>query len=132
MPNNTEPVWLLSSVITALHETQISEHGGISGVRDQGLLESALARPKNLIGYEPSASLFALAAAYSAGLVYNHPLVDGNKRVAFLAAYVFLARNGLTLEADEAEAVRIVNGLASGDIPEAAFADWLQANCVKS
>jgi death-on-curing protein len=123
----SEPVWVMRSVIDAMHDMQLAEHGGASGVRDEGLLESALARPQNL--HVPGESnLCALAAAYAFGLARNHPYVDGNKRTAFLAAYVFLKINGVSLTATEIDAAAAMLNLASGTIDEGSFAVWLRAN----
>lgn len=108
-----------------LHDESLAEHGGRPGLRDEGLLESALARPHQLLAYgEPN--LAALAAAYAFGLVRNHAFVDGNKRAAFLAAGLFLALNGWRLEASQLEATRTMLALAAGDLSEDAFADWLR------
>ena len=108
-----------------LHDESLAEHGGRPGLRDEGLLESALARPHQLLAYgEPD--LAALAAAYAFGLVRNHAFVDGNKRAAFLAAGLFLALNGWRLEASQLEATRTMLALAAGELPEDAFADWLR------
>jgi death on curing protein len=122
-----EPVWVLRSVIDAAHDAQLVEHGGAPGLRDAGLLESALARPKNIHAYG-EADLFVLAAAYASGIVRNHPFVDGNKRTAFLAAYVFLRINGLHLVADEVDAAAAVLALASGATSDVDFSAWLRAN----
>jgi death-on-curing protein len=121
------PVWLLRDVINAVHDMQLAEHGGAPGVRDEGLLESALARPVNLHAYG-EADLCRLAASYAFGIVRNHPFVDGNKRTGFLAAYVFLKINGSDLIAGEVEATTAVLALASGDRSEEDFADWLRGN----
>lgn len=122
--------WLKEEVIVAVHDEQLAEHGGAEGVRDSGLLSSALARPKNLAEYEkPSA--FDLAAAYAAGIVRNHPFIDGNKRMGFLAAYMFLALNGWELDAPEANAAAAMLELAAGEIDEAQFSAWLKENSVK-
>jgi death-on-curing protein len=113
-----EPVWLLREFITAIHERLIAEYGGSPGLRDEGLLESALARPLHLFHYgDPS--VVELAAAYAVGL-------DGNKRTAFIAAAVFLSRNGLRLTAPEAEATVAMLGVAEGSMTEAQFARWLK------
>lgn len=121
--------WLLERVIEALHDEQIAEQGGSSGIRDPGLLSSAIARAQNLVAYgEPS--VFDLAAAYAYGIVRNHPFVDGNKRTGFLTAYVFLDINGYDLIASEAEAVAAVLALAAGDMQEALFSCWLKENSV--
>ncbi len=108
-------VWLGRNVVVAIHETQLARHGGATGVRDEGLLESALARPLNLASYgEPDTA--KLAAMYALGIARNHPFVDGNKRTAFGALLLFLSQNGLELEAAEAEAVVIMLSMASGDM----------------
>lgn len=125
-----EPRWLLQSVIEIIHDMQIAEHGGVEGVRDKGLLNSALLRPKNLFEYEQT-GLFGLAAAYASSLVRNHPFVDGNKRTAFLAAYTFLSINGVDFQATEADATAMVIALAAGDVEEAKFAKWLECNSTK-
>ncbi len=121
----TEPFWLSRQAIEIIHDEQLAEHGGAGGIRDAGLLESALARPRNLYAYG-EADICALAAAYASAIERNHPFVDGNKRTGFLAAYSFLAVNGLELDAPEAEAVVMTLGLASGEMPEQGFAAWLR------
>ena len=122
-----EPIWLRSDAVIAIHERLLADHGGPTGLRDAGLLDSALARPRQVLAYEEP-DLCALAAAYAFGIIRNHPFVDGNKRVAFMSAYVFLARNGLTLTAIEAGATQAVLQLAAGDMPEEQFAQWLRDN----
>lgn len=126
-----EPVWVLRSVIDAMHDAQLVEHGGAPGIRDVGLLESALARPRNLYAYGETDPI-TLAAAYAFGISRNHPFVDGNKRTAFLAAYVFLRINGFRLMADEISATAFAMAIASGDATEDQFADWLRANTRES
>lgn len=121
-----EPRWLSLTVILAVHSDQIREHGGSLGLRDRGLLESALARPLNLAQYEPDSDSCALAASYGFGIASNHPFVDGNKRVAFQAMYVFLGLNGLKIEADEPEVVRVMLALASGELGESGLGEWLR------
>ncbi|MFQ5953727.1 MAG: type II toxin-antitoxin system death-on-curing family toxin [Kiloniellales bacterium] len=122
-----EPVWLTETLVMALHEELIARFGGHGGVRDRGLLQSALARPRNLLAYgEPI--LERLAASYAFGLARNHPFVDGNKRVALAAIDVFLQLNGRELVAPEAEAVVVMRELAAGKIDEAALAAWIEAN----
>ena len=116
--------WLREDVVIAMHSEQIAEHGGRPGIRDAGLLSSALARPQNQVAYGES-SVFDLAAAYAFGIISNHPFVDGNKRAGFLAAYVFLDLNGWELMASEAEAVAAVMALATGEMDEAGFSNWL-------
>ena len=122
-----EPTWVLRSVVDAMHDAQLTEHGGAPGVRDEGLLASALARPRNLHAYDET-DLCTLAAAYAFGIARNHPFVDGYKRTAFLAAYVFLRINGLELTADEVGVTVAMMALAAGETTEAAFADWLRSN----
>ena len=126
-----EPVWIRPDVITAIHERVLAEYGGRPGIRDKGLLESALNRPRQLQAYDDP-DVAALAAAYANGVIRNHPFVDGNKRVGLMAAYVFLTRNGLRLDADEASAARAVFDLAAGQITEEEFAQWLRDNCERS
>lgn len=123
--NQGRPRWLTRFILERVHEQQIREHGGEHGVRDKSLLQSALHRPKNTFAYEPDTSLVELAADYAFGIAKNHPFVDGNKRTAFLAAFIFLEINGLTLEADESEVVAIVVALSSGDIGRDELASWL-------
>jgi len=120
--------WIDPRVLLMLHEESIAEHGGGRGVRDVGLLESALMRPQNLARYNPDASINELAASYARGLVKNHPFVDGNKRAAFLSVGVFLAVNGFTLTASPIDAIHAVLALAGGDMSEDEFAVWLKAN----
>lgn len=123
----SEPVWLLESTVLIAHEISLSTHGGGAGIRDHGLLESALARPRNLFEYgEPG--LPDLAAAYMAGIVKNHPFVDGNKRAGFLAGAAFLELNGIRLTATETDATQIVLRLAAGQTTESQLALWLQEN----
>ena len=119
--------WLREDVVIAMHGEQIAEHGGSPGIRDAGLLSSALARPQNQVAYGKP-SVFNLAAAYAFGVIQNHPFVDGNKRAGFLAAYVFIDLNGLELVASEAEAVSAVMALATGEMDESGFSDWLKDN----
>ena len=125
MAANDVWVWIDTSVILAVHEEQLAEHGGAAGVRDAGLLESAMARPRNLAQYgEPDAADLAASCAF--GLARNHPFVDGNKRSAFVAAELFLALNGSRLVANDADCVLVMLQLAAGDIDEATFAAWLR------
>ena len=120
-----EPIWLLREFIVAIHERLIAEYGGSAGLRDEGLLESALARPLHLFHYSKP-SVVELAAAYAVGIAKNHAFIDGNKRTAFVAAAVFLSRNGLRLTAPEAEATIAMLGVAEGSMSEAQFASWLK------
>ena len=118
-------VWIERSVIIAAHEEQLAEHGGASGIRDEGLLDSALARPLNRAAYgRPDAA--ELAAAYAYGLATNHPFVDGNKRIAFVALELFLALNGYQLTAGDAGCATCMLALAAGTMKEKAFADWIR------
>lgn len=119
-------IWLQRNMVEAFHRESLALFGGAEGVRDVGLLESALARPENIIGYEPDADVFRLAAAYCHGLVKNHPFVDGNKRTGTLAAMAFLALNGIELRFNEAEIVVMIIGLAASEVSEAQLADWLR------
>jgi death-on-curing protein len=128
----TQPKWLLVEAVLAMHKMLIAEHGGRGEVRDRGLLESALARPQNLFGYEDrKPPLTRLAASYAFGITKNHPFLDGNKRVALTAAAVFLEINGTSLEADEAEAVAVFRDLAGGSLSEDELAVWLDQNTRK-
>ncbi len=119
-------VWLDESIVWAVHEAQLAEHGGPAGVRDAGLLHSALARPRNLADYA-SPSVADCAAAYGYGLARNHPFIDGNKRTAFVCTELFIELNGYRLTAEDADCVRIMLAVAAGEIEEAAFAAWLRA-----
>ncbi len=126
MVANEAWIWIDPAVILAVHDEQLAEHGGAAGVRDAGLLESALARPRNLALYgHPDAC--ELAASYSFGLARNHPCIDGNKRSAFVACELFLALNGLRLTAPDADCVMVMLGLAAGESGERDFAEWLRA-----
>ncbi|SRR5579862_4051187 len=119
--------WVLESVALAIHEAQLAEHGGISGVRDAGLLSSAMARPQNLAAYGNRPDAADLAAAYAFGLARNHPFLDGNKRTAFVVMELFLNLNGWTLSADETECISTMLSLAAGDLPEKNLATWLRS-----
>jgi len=123
----TRPKWLGLESVLVMHEEQIAEHGGLAGERDLGLLESALARPRNAWSYGQS-DLVALAALYAAGIMRNHPFVDGNKRTGFLAAYAFLFVNGIEVVASEAEVIVQCLSLAASEIDDAEFAAWLREN----
>lgn len=117
--------WIDKHALILLHDESLAEHGGASGMRDEGLLDSALARPLNLPAYrEPDFA--ALAASYGTGVAKNHPFVDGNKRAAFLCVGLFLYLNGYRLRATQAEATLAMLGLAAGELDEAAFAAWLR------
>lgn len=122
--------WIDKQALLLLHDESLSEHGGSAGIRDEGLLDSALARPLNLEAYgEPD---FAdLAASYAIGLAKNHPFVDGNKRAAFLATGLFLYLNGYRLSVSQADATLTMLAVAASEIDEAAFAEWLRRHSVK-
>ena len=117
--------WIDRHALVLLHDESLAEHGGSAGVRDEGLLESALARPLNLASYG-SPDFADLAAAYGYGLARNHPFVDGNKRAAFLAVGLFLALNGYGLTATQVDATLTMLALAAGDLDEPAFAGWIR------
>ncbi len=120
-------VWLDPRVVTIIHEEQLAEHGGGIGMRDAGLLESALAKPINLALYsEPD--IASLAAAYAVGIAKNHAFVDGNKRTAFVAMALFLSLNGAMLTANDADCVMTMLAVASGDMNEAELTDWIRRN----
>lgn len=124
-------VWLSPAVLLAVHDEQLAEHGGLRGVRDLGLFESALARPRNLAVYgEPDAA--ALAAAYGHGLARNHPFLDGNKRTAFVAVELFLALNGVELVADDGDCVLTMLSVADGSVDEAGFAAWIREHAQRA
>ena len=117
--------WIGRDVIIAVHEMQLAEHGGLSGIRDEGLMDSALARAPNLAAYgQPDVA--SLAAAYGWGLSRNHPFNDGNKRTGFVAAELFLSLNGYELVADDADCVITMLGVAAGEVSEDDFATWLR------
>jgi death-on-curing protein len=119
--------WVDWRVLLLLHDEGLAEHGGTPGLRDEGLLDSALARPLNLTAYG-NPDLADLAAAYGVGLAKNHPFVDGNRRVAFLAVGLFLALNGHRLRASQAEATLTVFAVAAGQLDDAAFAQWIRVH----
>ena len=125
-----EPTWVSRVALDAVHVDQLREHGGLAGVRDENVLESALNRPKHRWHYEPESDLAALAAAYGWGLATSHPYRDGNKRIAFLAMAVFLELNGWRLEAAESDVVQVMLAVADHGLTEAALADWLRAHIV--
>jgi death on curing protein len=122
--------WLTIAMVEAFHRESLTRFGGADGTRDQGLLESALARPENIYAYEPDANLFRLAAAYAVGIVKNHPFVDGNKRTGTLAAVVFLALNDVKLEFEEAQIATMIISLAASEVTETELAEWLERSAV--
>jgi death on curing protein len=127
-----EPRWIKESVAPAVHRRQLAEHGGLEGVRDGGMLSSALARPKNLFAYSnPKPDLPALAAAYAFGIMKNHPFVDGNKRTAYVICRTFLKLNGTDIEATEVEKYMTFLAVADGSMSEETLADWIRAHAVQ-
>ncbi len=126
----TPYIWIPEKAVLAIHDQQISEHGGLSGVRDLAVIQSALARPQNLLAYgSPDAA--DLAAAYAYGLTRNHGFIDGNKRIGFLVAVTFLDVNGYDFVAGEADVVRMMLAVASGEMTEAALAEWFRGAITK-
>ncbi len=123
----TDVIWLDLPEVLAIHGRQLDEHGGASGMRDDGLLESALARSQELFA-DGEPDIFDLAAAYTAGIVQNHPFVDGNKRTGFVVGLLFLELNGPTFKASEADATQAVLKLAAGEINDDELAIWLRSN----
>ena len=124
-----EPNWITKDILLAVHAELLNRFGGLSGIRDEGLLDSALNRPKHLFSYG-SPTLFQMAASYSHGIVKNHPFLDGNKRTGFMSAYIFLGVNGWSFEAPEEEAVLETLALAAGETSEEAYAILLERNSV--
>lgn len=127
MTERTEPLWVLEATALAVHDRQLAEHGGGTGVRDNGALQSALARPRNQWEYGEE-DRCVLAAAYAFGFARNHPFVDGNKRTAWTVANIFLALNGGELSFDELNAIRTVEQLAAGELSESELADWFRGH----
>lgn len=125
-----EPVWVERVVLDAVHLDQLREHGGLPGVRDENVLESALARPRQRWHYEPTSDLATLAAAYGFGLATSHPYRDGNKRIAFLAMATFLGLNGFELDAPEAEVVETMLAVADRRCSERKLTEWVRAHRV--
>ncbi len=126
-----EPSWLSVAMVLAIHEEQLAIHGGASGIRDPGLLESALDRARNEWSYE-SADLAELAAAYGYGIARNHPFIDGNKRTSLLAIYTFLYVNGIDFIVPEPEAAAMILALAAGEVTEGNLARWIRDNWPKA
>jgi len=127
----TEPYWLSREECLSLHDMMLSHYGGIAGVRDENMLESALARPLQLYQYG-TPEMADLAAAYTSGIVRNHPFLDGNKRTGFVLGAAFLERNGFEFHATEAEAVLRTLALAAGEMGEAEYAQWMKANSTRA
>lgn len=125
---SSEPRWISTKALLLLHEESLSEFGGARGLRDEGLLESALARPRNIHAYNPAATLAEMAASYCYGIAKNHAFVDGNKRAAFLCIGLFLAINGCRLTASQVDSIEIVLGVAAGTVSEPELAMWIARN----
>ena len=124
-----DPVWVKADVVVAIHRRQLSEHGGLAGIRDKGMLESALGKPQNLFAYlSPKPSIASLAASYAFGISKNHPFVDGNKRAAFVVCELFLRLNGKRLSASAEEKYLIFMRLAEGDLSEGDLSDWIASH----
>ena len=126
---NSPWIWLDAAVLRAVHDEQLAEHGGAGGLRDAGLFESAIARPRNVAAYG-APDVADLAAAYGYGLARNHPFIDGNKRTAFVAVELFLSINGHDLVAADLDCVLTMLAVAAGDMEEASFADWIRRHSV--
>ncbi len=124
----TEPVWIEERDALTLHDRLLALHGGAAGVRDTALLQSALARPRQISAYAQTPGIIDMAAAYTAGIVRNHPFVDGNKRTGFVVGILFLELNGYRFTASEADAAQTVFGLAAGTLDEQGYAAFLRAN----
>jgi death-on-curing protein len=123
----TVPIWIEDTLVLMIHDRQLAEHGGAEGLRDESLLHSALARPQNHLAYN-QAGIIDLAATYTAGIVQNHPFIDGNKRTGFVVCVLFLELNGYRFTASEADAAQAVIELATGTIDVDGFRDFLHAN----
>jgi death on curing protein len=122
------PKWISKKALLLLHEESIAAFGGARGIRDEGLLDSALARPENLQVYRPECTVTDLAASYAIGLSKNHAFVDGNKRIAFLSLGIFLRINGYRLTADQVDAIQVMLAVAAGELDEAALSLWISHN----
>ncbi len=125
----SEPTWITKEILITVHAELLNRFGGLSDIRDEGLLDSALNRPKHLFSFSRP-TLFQMAASYAHGVVKNHPFLDGNKRTGFMSAYIFLGVNGWSLEAPEEEAVLETLSLAAGETTEEAYATWLERTSV--
>jgi death-on-curing protein len=122
-----EPIWISENLALAIHERQLARHGGMAGVRDRGLLQSALARPKHILAYSPASSgLAELSAAYGFGIAKNHPFIDGNKRTAAVVVELFLELNGASLIADDKSMYQAIMEVADGSLTEEHFAQWIR------
>jgi death-on-curing protein len=123
-----EPLWIEERDALAIHDRLLALHGGATGVRDRDLLESALARPRQHHSYAKTSDVVEMAALYTAGIVRNHPFIDGNKRTGFVIGVLFLELHGFVFKASEADATQAVMALAAGTLDEAAFTAWLREN----
>jgi len=123
-----EPTWVLKQVVLALHSEQLAEHGGSDGIRDENLLDSALARPVNVFAYNNAADIFDLAAAYAFGIARNHAFIDGNKRTAASVSMTFLRLNGWEVEAPKEEEYSTFLGVAEGSLEQSVLAAWFRAH----
>lgn len=123
-----EPLWLTAEVVLSVQKQLLARFGGLEGLRDEGLLDSALNRPQQLFSYG-NPSVFEMAAVYAHGIVKNHPFLDGNKRIAFMAAYIFLGANGHELSVPEPEAALRTLALAAGEIGAQEYTEWLKESC---
>ena len=126
-----KPTWVLRDVVSAAHQQSLAQFGGSAGVRDEGLLDSALGKPQNLFAYGKP-TFFDLAASYAFGLIRNHPFIDGNKRTGFIVAVLFLELNGYRFNATEVDATLKTLALAAGELSEAEYAAWLKENSQKA
>jgi death-on-curing protein len=131
MSLQSEPRWLRADIVRTIHEAQIAEHGGIAGVRSEELLDSALARPRTRAAFDDAADLIAIGATYAIAIARNHPFLDGNKRVAWVAMRTFFALNGVTLTFEPAAAVEIMLALAADAIDDDAFTDWVRDHAAR-
>jgi len=128
-----DPIWINSDLAKAIHARQLAEHGGADGLRDAGLLDSALGRPRHLFAFtDPTPDVPTLAAAYAFGIAKNHAFIDGNKRTALVVCLTFIALNGYTFSATKEDTYRTFLGLAAGDVSEDQFAQWLIAHTSKA
>jgi death on curing protein len=126
-----EPRWISKRAVLALHSEQLAEHGGSDGIRDESLLDSALAKPQNVFAYAESPSIFTLAASYAFGIARNHAFIDGNKRTALVVSILFLNRNGWDIEAPREEVYYTFLNLAAGSVSEEELAVWFRAHAVE-
>ncbi|HXV62200.1 MAG TPA: type II toxin-antitoxin system death-on-curing family toxin [Vicinamibacteria bacterium] len=132
MTSEGRPIWIREDVVEAIHSRQLAEHGGSAGVRDAGLLSSALARPRNLLAYSNQVpDLAVLAAAYASGIMRNHPFVDGNKRTAYVVGRLFLRLNGHDISATREDKYRTFLRLAGGEFSEQELVDWIRERLVE-